>query len=414
VTSSLHITRFLILPGPEVVSVGMAVNDGPLCWGACTPLGDDDPSPADAVRTLRRIVRPALQNALPPNFLDLSARLGELTETVTRTHSLPPPVRAGGAVSRRDLLTGRPWLPRPFPTKTVTVQQPLHPAILFGVSVALLRAMAAARGLPPADFLAEACRLSPPDAPLPLHADIEESDPGAVDAFILRRVASVGYAVPAGNRKTAAGPNAERLQRNVRRLKERLLAILPSDRRPILHLNLRGVLGDLYGDNIGKILGALYGLRRAAEPYPLRVENPLCAERSDVLLERLAQLGELLRLRGVAVELAQGEGIHSAAAVDALRQTGAVTMARLSAPRLGGLHATLSLAQTCAEAGLSALLDGEFARFPDAADVLTDVALVLRPAFFAVPVIGGQGQVLSQIRTHIARTLAHYGAMEES
>ncbi|HEV59262.1 MAG TPA: hypothetical protein ENN87_17465, partial [Phycisphaerales bacterium] len=143
----------------EAVSVGLMLDDGRVAWGDCVAVaysgkaGRDPVFRAeDGMRTVEQTIAPRLQGREITTFRALAEEVDRLTEVVQVTRPLPPPP----GMTRRELLTAplRMWRSgqgqghdeREVETVVEQVERPLHTAVRYGVSQALLRAVALTRG----------------------------------------------------------------------------------------------------------------------------------------------------------------------------------------------------------------------------------------------------------------------------
>ncbi|MEJ2210997.1 MAG: hypothetical protein P8129_18430, partial [Anaerolineae bacterium] len=288
----------------QALSIGLLLADGRITWGDCladptSAGGEPTPSYDEALATLRRIVAPPLEGRELAGFRELAAEMDALTETLTVTRPRQPTAGADDAgdesegregFSRRALLTaparlfrgsGEPEAAEEPATEQVTLDRRLSPALRYGVSQALLGAVALARVRPRAAVVAEEWNLDPPAAPVPLHAWCSYEAGHEIEAALRHRSASL----PGATIRDVAeqmGGDGGRLTRYLQRLVARIAATGDAAYRPAIHLDLAGALGQIADHNPGHMLGHLYAWRLAAGPYPLHVEDPvLLKDRQD-------------------------------------------------------------------------------------------------------------------------------------
>jgi methylaspartate ammonia-lyase len=378
------IQSILAFPGfsGHTVSVGLVLADIPTSrtktvWGTCQPALDeslaDYPAgfePAAAVTTIRELIIPALLNRPLFSFRELAAEVDAIQETAAVVKPLPTP--AEGKLSRRDLFAGRLRGSEETPSLThqVTIRRQLHPAIRNGTSQALLAAVAVARGQTAAEVITAEYDLPPSSGPAPIYGEIDGQE--TLDAALVNRLAALGTSVAGTDPPGELGPNGEKPQRFIRQLGALVAAVADDGYRPTLSLDFRGGLGQLFQNNLGKILGALYGLESAAAPYPLRVVDPLIGDSLADQAQGLARLKEYLTLRGMTLQLAAGKWVRSAGDVVALAEANAVDAVRIDLLRLGSLHQSIEAVLAARGRGLTAILSGP----PETA---VPVALAARP-----------------------------------
>ena len=396
VTSSPVITSILAVPGLSTTGVDAAGENGPalvsthsiyvgvvldskhIAWGTCpapAPSGNPAGLPLkESLAVIRDVVAPAFEGNSMAGYSEMAVRLAALEARSTFTRSLPE-ANTESQMSRRDLLMGQLGKRDAGPRiETVTVEGPISPSIRLGISEALLKALARAQGSTIAELLAQEYGLSPPRAIIPIHAEAR----GGQALPLYPQLASLEFKVPGVEPEREMGENGEQLQRLTRQLSERIAAAA-GGKRPFLHLNVNGGLGRLYQNDIGKILGALYGLQRAAAPVALRVEDPVFGDDLKTTSGLMAELGDLLRMRSMSVQLVAGASINASGDVWTTLEQSSAQMIRLSMVRLGTIHETMAAALACRDKGVAVLLSGA------PAELLAQVALALGPALVAAP-----------------------------
>ena len=399
-------------PGPSTLSIGLVLDDERVAWGVC-PFAPGNPFDIDtAANTIRQHVAPALQGEPLASFRELAAKIDALTETVTVHETLPRPERDNQAAtfSRRDLFSGRLWSPDPAsesapPTREITAKQPIDAALRYGVSQALLAAVAMTQNKTLAETVTTEYTLPIPLSAVATHAWVRPpagDDATAIGGLLSHQVASLGYTIAGNNDKAPPGVSGESLQQQVRRLQTQIAAAAPGY-QPVIHLDLKGEFGRLFDDNPGKILGALYGLEQAAGPYLVRVVDPVIMDSREAQIEILRQLKEYLRMRRMRLQLGAAAWIDSGDDANAFIQAGAAHAIQLEAPRLGSLHHTIEAILACREQSVTCLLAG--ADDGRSAQILAHVALATRPDVIIAPASPGG---LALIHDEMARTLAWF------
>ncbi|MBK7894809.1 MAG: hypothetical protein IPJ90_07980 [Anaerolineaceae bacterium] len=382
------ITSVLAVPalaanGRSQLTIGLQLSNGQWFWADCLAVpaasrGGETAvfNPIQAADHVQNLVRPLWQGQPAAAFRPLAQMLLPLTETFCYTRTSPPkPKPATGAVSRRSLITGflaeeEPAAPKEAP---VMVERPLHPALQYGLTAALLPAVAAANRVTVAEWLAREYGLVGVETAVPLQIPLDDKTIQAAHTILTTHVASFGYTTGSKNHKAALGTNGERLQQHVRQLAAWLPTLNP-EYAPTLHLDLQGGFGQLFGNNSGKILGAIYGLEQAAKPYELLMQNPVWREDLATQVAQLKELTSFCRIRRLKVQLVADAWVDSLAAVQQFADATICQMVHLELPRLGNL-----------EVGITAVLHAHAQNQPvvlsgSDTPLTTQVALATRPA----------------------------------
>lgn len=422
------ITTILVVPGfgivydradpasyqtQEIISIGLVLDGRQIAWGDCVAPRDSyltEYPPFDmteGIATLKKTVIPILQGQTLGSFRDLAARIDALSEQVTITRPLPQPEPEAQpkGISRRDLFLGRLSAltgddkPR---TEEVTITRLIHPAIRYGLSQALLAALATTRDLTVTEVIAQEYSLSLPQGPVPIQVEIKDAPAIAAGSLVARQVAALGYTTTGQDAKGELGSYGEVLQRNVRDISKQL----PQAYQPVLHLNLRGGLGQLYHNTAGRILGNFMGLEQTAELCPLRVEDPVILDDRQAQIELLLKLKGYVQRRKLNLQLAAGAWADTPEDVKALAEAEAVDMIHLQPSRLGSIHQTIEAILACQQRGIGVLLGSSPTDTDRSLQVAGHIALATQPTLLqAKP---GQPAEVSVARLHneMARTLA--------
>ena len=429
----------------EALSVGLVLEElwpgaGPrVVWGDCVSVAYSGKAGREAafratagMATVQRSVAPALVGRDLTSFRELIAPVEDLRELATITQVVSKPVQPAAPLSRRALLTAplRAFQDeQPPATEQVTVERPLHPAVRYGVSQALLAAVALARGVTLAEVIADEWGLPRPAAAVPIHAQSGSERYAGADKMIVRRIASLPHGL-VDNIPEQVGDDGLKLTRYVRWLADRIRALAGEDYRPTIHLDLHGALGQLFGDNLGRILGALGSLETAADPYPLRVESPVIMASRAEQIATLKRLREYVRFRQMRTALVADEWANTLDDIRAFIAAGAADMIQIKMPDLGGVQDSIEAVLACKAAGpatspfdgpldelgrglrtrlrtgVGAFLGGSCAETDLSARVAVHVALATRPDIIMARPGMGVDEAISITQNEMARALA--------
>jgi methylaspartate ammonia-lyase len=408
----------------EAVSVGLALDSGQVAWGDCVAVAYSGKAGRDpvfraeaALGTIREHVVPAFEGRPVTTFRELAAELEGLIVTAEVTRPVPPPEpeldEKGQA--RRAFLTaptrllrdaiGQPEQKRPVETERVVVRRPLHTAVRYGVSQALLRAVALARGVTPAEVICQEWDLAPPEDPVPIHAQSGAARRRNADKMIARRIASLPHALIDDIPKQL-GEKGEELVRYVRWLKTRIRAVGGADYRPTIHLDVHGALGEASEENLGRVLGHLLSLETAARPYHLRIESPVIMESRAAQIEAVRTLREYVEFRDMTVELVIDEWANTLEDIQAFVDAGAGHMIQVKMPDLGSVHNAVEAVLACQTGGMGAFLGGSCAETDLSARIAAHVALATRPAIVMAKPGMGVDEGIMIVQNEMGRALA--------
>jgi len=285
------------------------------------------------------------------------------------------------------------------------VERPLHTAVRYGISQALLRAVALTHGVTMAEVIAEEWELPLPDAPVPIHAQSGGERRKNADKMIARRVASLPHAL-VDDIPEQLGEDGAKLTRYVRWLKERIQELGGPDYRPTIHLDVHGALGQISENDLGRVLGHLYSLRTAAGPYPLRVESPVIMESREAQIETLKTLCEYVRLRKMDVQIVADEWANTLDDILAFVEAQAADVIQIKMPDLGSVHNSVEAVLACKAGEVGAFLGGSCCETDLSAKVAVHVALATRPNMMMAKPGMGVDEGVMLVQNEMARTLA--------
>lgn len=403
----------------EAVSVGLVLEDGQVVWGDCVGVtfsGKSGRDPVfraqDGLATLRQVVEPVLVGRVLQDFREVAEQVDALIEPMEIERQLPER-ETGKEMTRRELLTTPTRLLDQGPrTERVTVERQIHSALRYGVSQALFRAAAHTQGIPLTQLICEEWNLPLPTAPISIHAQCGADRFDGADKMFARRVASLPHSL-AEDIPNQIGENATGLVRYAKWLKARIQEVWNSNYRPTIHLDVHGALGQLHDHDLGRVLGVLYALEQAVQPFSLRVESPLIMEDRQSQIEQMKTLREYIRIRGMEVRIVADEWANSLEDVHAFIDHNAADMIHIKMPQLGGLQDTVEAVLACKSAGVDSLLGGSCAETDLSARVSAHVALATQPEFVLAKPGMGVDEGITIISNEMKRTLAQIAAGEE-
>jgi len=423
----------------EAVSVGLILGDpsaepptdAGVAWGDCAGVAYAGRSGRDPVfrtveglSTIRREVVPLLADREITTFREMEAEVEALRQEVRVKASSPAPPETSEdtdtsgeeGLSRRDLLTApfrflRPEgseregkRQEPTASRQVTVERPLHTAVRYGVSQALLKAVALTRRVTMAEVIADEWDLAQPGRSVPIHAQSGAERRKNADKMIVRRVASLPHAL-VEDVPGQLGEDGEQLVRYVRWLIERIEELGGPNYRPAIHLDVHGALGRIYENNLGRILGYLYRLESSVQPYTLRLESPFIMETRAAQIEEMKTLRDYIDFRDMAVQIVADEWANTREDIQAFIDAQAADMIQIKMPDLGGLSNTVEAVLACKEAGIGAFLGGSCAETDLAARAAAHVALATQPDMIMARPGMGVDEAVSIVQNEMTRTL---------
>lgn len=234
--------------------------------------------------------------------------------------------------------------------------RPLHTALRYGMSQALLDAIAKARHVTMAQVVAEEWGIEWNTDPVPVLAQSGDDRYVGVDKMIMKRV----EALPQGlfNSVEKVGRDGTLLRDYTKWLSQRIAQFGDQSYRPTIHLDVYGTPGQIFGNDAARTSEYLASLEEVAHPYPIRVEAPVDAGSRDEVLDLMVRLRERLTALGSAVEIVADDWCNTLADVEAFAEAGAADMIQVKAPDLGSVSQSVDAVLACRRYGIKAFLGG--------------------------------------------------------
>ncbi len=257
----------------------------------------------------------------------------------------------------------------------------LHTAIRYGVSQAILDAVAKATGRMMCEVVADEYGCSVSETPIPIFTQSGDDRYDNADKMIIKGAQVLPHAL-INNIDTKLGSRGEKLAEYVAWLRDRILENRTSpDYSPIMHIDVYGTIGAAFGNNNYKgMADYIEELGRIAKPFRLRIEGPMdCDTDRETQLEALAGLTKELDERGCDVELVADEWCNTLEDIKLFADNKAGHMVQIKTPDLGGINNTIEAVLYCKEKGIGAYQGGTCNETDRSAQVCVHCAMATKP-----------------------------------
>ncbi|NMB15585.1 MAG: methylaspartate ammonia-lyase, partial [Firmicutes bacterium] len=256
--------------------------------------------------------------------------------------------------------------------------QGLPLAVQYGVSQAILDAMARSRGQAMCQVIAQEWSLSPKWKMIPILTQSGDDRYLQADKMILKQVPVMPHGL--FNSLDKVGPDGEGLLEYVSWLAARVKKIGAAGYAPVFQLDVYGLLGSLFDGDEGKLVDYLGDLAKAASPYGLRIESPVDVGGRDEQIQALAGLRRRLQEKDVPVGIVADEWCNTLEDIEDFAAAGAVDMIQIKTPDLGSLDKSIEAVLTCHRHGVEAYLGGTCNETDRSAQICSHIALATQPA----------------------------------
>lgn len=219
--------------------------------------------------------------------------------------------------------------------------RPLHMAIRYGLSQALLEAHALANGVQKFEIICREWGLPVRPDPVPLFGQSGDDRYSAVDKMVLREVSALPHGL-INNIPEKLGSRGEKLLDYVAWLSQRIrLLRTDTSYHPTLHIDVYGTIGLICDHNAWKMADYLCLLEEHAAPFTLYIEGPGDAGSKERQIDHLSDLHRALDARDSSVRIVADEWCNTLEDVRDFVDAGCCHMVQIKTPDLGSLHNTI-------------------------------------------------------------------------
>lgn len=256
----------------------------------------------------------------------------------------------------------------------------LHTAIRYGVTQAVLDAVAKAKKLLMCEVIADEYGLTPEYRQIPIFTQSGDNRYDNSDKMIMKGADVLPHAL-INNVDTKLGKDGSILLEYVKWLRDRIIALRhDEDYLPVLHIDVYGTIGMAFGVNNYEVMADYIAtLVEAAKPFKLRIEGPMDAEEREAQMKALAALTAEVDRRGIDVELVADEWCNTLDDIKYFADNKAGHMVQIKTPDLGGINNIVEAVIYCKEKGIGAYQGGTCNETDRSAQVCVNLAMATQP-----------------------------------
>ena len=256
----------------------------------------------------------------------------------------------------------------------------LHTAIRYGVTQAILDAVARATGHMMCEVVADEYGCTVTDQPLNIFTQSGDDRYSNADKMIIKGAQVLPHAL-INNVKTKLGEHGELLAEYVGWLRDRVLKLRQDPSyNPVFHIDVYGTIGAAFGnDNYKGMADYIAELEKIAAPFHLRIEGPMDVEDREKQMVALKTLTAELDARGVNVEIVADEWCNTLEDIKYFADNKAGHMVQIKTPDLGGINNTVEAVLYCKRLGIGAYQGGTCNETDRSAQICVQCAMATRP-----------------------------------
>ncbi|NNU76586.1 methylaspartate ammonia-lyase [Clostridium estertheticum] len=251
----------------------------------------------------------------------------------------------------------------------------LHTAIRYGITQAILDAVAKSKKVTMAEIVREEYNTGVEIKRIPIFTQSGDDRYNSVDKMIIKGADVMPHAL-INNVKEKLGLKGEKLLAYVEWLSNRVLSLRTDENyNPIFHIDVYGTIGIAFNNDIKAMADYISTLEEAAKPFHLRIEGPMDVEHRERQVESLAALTAELDNRKINVELVADEWCNTYEDVVLFADKKAGHMLQIKTPDLGGVNNIIESILYCKKQGRGAYCGGTCNETNRSAEVCTNIAI---------------------------------------
>lgn len=251
----------------------------------------------------------------------------------------------------------------------------LHTAIRYGITQALLDAVAKARKVTMAEVIQADYNTGIKISKRPIFTQSGDDRYINADKMIIKAADVLPHAL-INNVKEKLGERGEILLDYVKWLRDRIIAKrVNPEYYPIFHIDVYGTIGAAFDCDTTKMADYISTLVEAAKPFKLRIEGPMDVEDRDKQIEALAALTAEVDRRGIEVELVADEWCNTLEDIKLFADKKAGHVVQIKTPDLGGVNNIADAILYCNKVGIGSYCGGTCNETNRSAEITTNIGM---------------------------------------
>ncbi len=251
----------------------------------------------------------------------------------------------------------------------------LHTAIRYGVTQAILDAVAKAKHVTMAEVVKEEYNTGVDIKRIPIFTQSGDDRYDNADKMIIKGADVMPHAL-INHVADKLGNNGEKLLSYVKWLSERVQKLRTSPNyNPVFHIDVYGTIGIAFNNDVNAMVNYLAELEEAAKPFSLRIEGPMDVEDREKQMLALKEITAELDRRNIKVEIVADEWCNTYEDVVYFADNKAGHMLQIKTPDLGGVNNIIEAILYCNKKNIGAYCGGTCNETNRSAEVCTNIAI---------------------------------------
>lgn len=281
----------------------------------------------------------------------------------------------------------------------------IHTAVRYGVTQALLDAVARSNGLTMAEVISEEYGTELAEGPILLFGQTGDDRFTNADRMILKEIDVLPHGL--FNNVAKLGSKGEKLREYLSWLKNRVEHLkLSPDYLPDFQVDEYGTIGEAFDQDIPAIAEYCRELAELVRPHRLRIEGPIDLGDRQQQIDGLAALCRYVDEHNIPVEFVADEWCNTLQDVKDFAEAKAGHMIQIKTPDLGGINNSIEAVLYCKAHGVRAYLGGTCNETERSAQITVHIALATQPCQILSKPGMGFDEGAAICRNEMNRTLA--------
>lgn len=256
--------------------------------------------------------------------------------------------------------------------------QPLHTAIRYGVSQAILDAVARSKHMTMAEVIVEEYDLELIPERVLIFTQTGDDRKLNADRMIIKQVDVLPHGL--FNNINKLGKNGEHLRDYLVWLKNRVQELkVDPDYLPDFQVDVYGTIGEAFDNDPKRIGDYLKEVAELVAPHSLAIEGPVDCDTREEQIRVMKELREYVDKNNIPVKYVADEWCNTLEDIKEFTDQKAGHMIQIKAPDLGGINNSVEAVIYCHENGMIPYLGGTCNETERSTQICMHVAIATRP-----------------------------------
>ncbi len=282
----------------------------------------------------------------------------------------------------------------------------LHTAIRYGVTQAILSAVAASHKVTMAEVVRKEYKIKEKEyKPVPVFTQSGDDRYVNAEKMIIKEAEILPHAL-INHVETKLGKKGEILKEYLVWLKNRIKSLGKEGYNPIIQIDVYGTIGLAFNNDVKKMTEYLIDLEKTVAPLSLRIEGPVDVDCREETMALLRDIRKALEAKQSKVEIVADEWCNTLEDIKYFADNKAGHILQIKTPDLGGINNTIEAILYCNKKGIGSYCGGTCNETDISAKTTTQIALACSASQILAKPGMGVDEALMLARNEIARVCA--------